>query len=72
MAVRLSTQRVWHTFNYDVTVSNGVNLCHPLSGRGPQGVHASGMAVASGWAVVGFKLARVLFRRLNIHMNSYV
>ena len=29
MAVRLSTQRVWHTFNYDVTVSNGVNLCHP-------------------------------------------
>ena len=30
MAVRLSTQRVWHTFNYDVTVSNGVNLCHPV------------------------------------------
>ena len=29
MAVHLSTQRVWHTFNYDVTVSNGVNLCHP-------------------------------------------
>ena len=29
MVVRLSTQRVWHTFNYDVTVSNGVNLCHP-------------------------------------------
>ena len=27
MAVRLITQRVWHTFNYDVTVSNGVNLC---------------------------------------------
>ena len=25
MAVRLNTQRVWHTFNYDVTVSNGVN-----------------------------------------------
>ena len=23
MAGRLSTQRVWHTFNYDVTVSNG-------------------------------------------------
>ena len=31
MAVRLSTQRVWHTFNFDVTVSNGVNLCHPLA-----------------------------------------
>ena len=30
MAVRLSTRRVWHTFNYDVTVSNGVNLCHPV------------------------------------------
>ena len=30
MAVRLSTQRVWNTFNYDVTVSNGVNLSHPL------------------------------------------
>ena len=30
MAVRLSTQRVWHTFSYDVTVSNGVNLCHPF------------------------------------------
>ena len=29
MAVRLSTQRVWHTFNYDVTVSNDVNLRHP-------------------------------------------
>ena len=28
-AVRLSTQRVWHTFNYDITISNGVNLCHP-------------------------------------------
>ena len=28
-AIRLSTQRVWHTFNYDVTVSNGVNLCRP-------------------------------------------
>ena len=27
-AIRLSTQRVWHTFNYDVTISNGVNLCH--------------------------------------------
>ena len=27
--IRLSTQRVWHTFNYDVTVSNGVNLCCP-------------------------------------------
>ena len=33
MAVRLSTQRVWHTFNYDVTVSNGVNLCHPVMAR---------------------------------------
>ena len=30
MAVHLSTQRVWHTFNYDVTVSNGVNLSHPV------------------------------------------
>ena len=28
-AICLSTQRVWHTFNYDVTVSNGVNLCRP-------------------------------------------
>ena len=23
----------WHTFNYDVTVSNGVNLCHPVRKR---------------------------------------
>ena len=30
MAVRQSTQRVWHTFNYDVAVSNSVNLCHPV------------------------------------------
>ena len=30
-AIRLSTQRVWHTFNYDVTVSNGVNLCCPIA-----------------------------------------
>ena len=30
-AIRLSTQRVWHTFNYDVTVSNGVNLCRPVN-----------------------------------------
>ena len=31
MAIRLSTQRVWQdAFNYDVTVSNGVNLCHPV------------------------------------------
>ena len=28
-AIRLSTQRVSHTFNYDITVSNGVNLCSP-------------------------------------------
>ena len=30
MAIRLSTQRVWHTFNYDVSNSNDVNLCHPI------------------------------------------
>ena len=30
------------------------------------------VAVASGRAVVGFKLARLLFRRLNMHMKSYV
>ena len=35
MAICLSTQRVWHTFNYDVTVSNGVNLCHPGVERCP-------------------------------------
>ena len=35
MAIRLSTQSVWHTFNYDVTVSNGVNLCHPFAADKP-------------------------------------
>ena len=35
-AIRLSTQRVWHTFNYDVTVSNDVNLCCPVTGALPR------------------------------------
>ena len=35
MAIRLSTQRVWHTINSDVTVSNGVNLCRPEVKRYP-------------------------------------
>ena len=59
---------------------SGVRTNRPLSCRGPQGVHACVwhgalphcMAVASGRAVVGFKLGRLLFRRLNMHMNPYV
>ena len=49
MAVRLSTQRVWHTFNYDVTVSNGVNLCRPVN------VHTC--LYACGHNTVNFKYA---------------
>ena len=49
-----------------------------ISGGGPRrcmrlhGAWPPCMAVASGRAVVGFKLARLLFRRLNMHMKSYV
>ena len=39
MTIRLSTQGVWHgtcsAISYDVTVSNGVNLCHPTCIKNP-------------------------------------
>ena len=56
----------------------GVRTNHSHSGRGPQGcmcLHGAWppcMAIASGRAVVTFKLARLLFRRLNMHRKSYV
>ena len=58
--------------------AGGVQTNRPLSGRGLLGyMHLHGawplcMAIASGRAVVGFKLVQLLFRRLNMHMKLYV
>ena len=55
----------------------GVRTNRPLSGGGPRGcmrLHGAWppcMIVASGRAVVGFKLARLLFCTLNMHMKNY-
>ena len=52
----------------------GVSINRPLCGRGPRvymclhGAWPPCMAVASGWAVVGFSL----YSRLSVHMKSYV
>ena len=53
--------------------AGGVRMNRPLSGRGPRRgcmrLHDAWppcMAVASDRAVVGFKLARLVFRRLNM------
>ena len=52
-AICLSTQRVWHTFSYDITVSNGVNLCRPVPFLSVPGFPASPYCChKTTWAII--------------------
>ena len=65
-AIRLSTQRVWHTFNYDVTVFR----CELMPQLGNRDVAPSGDVAPGGdvtrWYLVGVLQSRPRERQMHV------